>query len=99
MSEIIVNKSSYYGKNIQIINGKVLIDGVDATPSSKAIIVSIEGNIENLYLEYSNSITIKGNVSNIKTASGDIIIHGDVTNGITTVSGDVRCQNVIGNIK
>lgn len=99
MSEIFVNKNTYHGKNVQVVNGKIIIDNVDVTPTSKTVIISVEGNIENLIVEYSNTITIKGDVCNIKTASGDITIYGNITNGITTVSGDVNCENVTGNIK
>lgn len=40
---ITINAKNIFGKNINISNGKVIIDGVDMTPDSKEITIQCNG--------------------------------------------------------
>jgi hypothetical protein len=98
---IIINNKKYesVGQSISIINGKIVIDGNNVTPDTKKINIVVDGDIENIHVDYCESIKIKGNVSNgVNTTSGDVEIDGNVTGNVKTTSGDIRCNNVGGEI-
>lgn len=90
MANITINKTTYTGSNVSIVNGKVYIDGKDVTPDGKEINISVEGNLDKLEVEHCNRIDIKGAVKDIRSASGDVNIIGDVLGSIDTKSGDVE---------
>lgn len=98
MSTIRINNNSYVGNSITITNGKVIIDGKDVTPESKAITISVEGNIDNLNVDACDKVTVSGNATKVKTMSGDVEIHGDVSGDVKTMSGDVDCGNIGGSV-
>lgn len=85
--------------NITVRNGRVIIDGHEAdSGDSKEIVISIEGNINDLTVDSCNKIAVHGNVQSIKTGSGDISVVGDVLGSIKTGSGDIECGSVTGSI-
>lgn len=92
---IVVSTSS---KSVVVNNGKIIIDGVDVTPDSKNINISIDGNVEDLKVDVCEKIDIIGRVGSIKTASGDVDIEGDVAGSVQTMSGDVKCGDIGGNV-
>jgi len=98
MAKIRINNSTYSGNSIVITNGKVIIDGIDMTPDSKEINITVEGNIDALKVDVCNEIKVKGSVKNISTKSGDVEITGDVDGSIQTMSGDIDCGHVQGSI-
>lgn len=100
MSFIIINGKPYVGSNVSVQNGKVIVDGKDVTPDidSKEIIVTVDGNIQELNVDSCNKVTVNGNVVNLKTISGDVDVSGNVSGPIKTISGDVDCGNVGGSI-
>lgn len=95
-----INGKTYYGNNISISGNKIIIDDKDVSKEhdSKEITVHIDGNVDNVSIEYCKSISINGDVGNIKTSSGDIECN-DVKGNITTTSGDIECGNVGGNVE
>ena len=98
MSTIIINGNRYNGDNITVRNNKVIIDGKDMTPDSKEINITVEGNVEDLDIDYCNNIEINGNVNNLRSGSGDVTCN-DVQNGVQTGSGDVDCTNINGYVQ
>lgn len=98
MSQIIINNSSFTGRNVTIINNKIIIDGKDVTPDSKEINISITGNVDNLEVDYASKIEVQGNVDSLRSGSGNVICKGVIGN-VQTGSGDVDCENVQGNIQ
>lgn len=80
------------------LNGKVIINGKDVTPNSKEITIQVNGDIENLDVDFANSIKISGNVGKLRTGSGDVSC-SNVTGGIQTGSGDVECENIDGDVQ
>jgi len=95
---ITINNRTYGGKSITIINGKVIVDGKDVTPDSKEITISVDGNLDNLEVDYANTISIKGDVNKVRSGSGDISC-GNITGGAQTGSGDIDCGVITGDVQ
>lgn len=92
-----INGTTYTSsKSITVIDGKVIIDGNDVTPSGKEINISIEGSVENLEVDACSKVTVNGNVKTLRTTSGDIDVKGNVEGSISTTSGDIDCGGNIG---
>lgn len=92
---ISVNGIPYHGNNISVINGRVIIDGVDVTSEQKVINITVYGDLQCINGEFS-TITVHGNVTNgIKNGSGDISITGNVNGNIKTGSGDVNIEGSV----
>lgn len=98
-STIIINGVKYSGNNINMLNNKVVIDGINVTPDAKNITISVEGNISTLSVDMCNKINITGNIGSLSTVSGDVEITGEVGGNVGTVSGDVKCGNISGSVK
>ena len=88
---------NFSGRNIQVLNGKILIDGHDVTPDTKTITIEIHGNVENLDSGSCQSVTINGSAGPIKGGSGNIQC-GTVNGNVTVGSGKVDCGDVIGDV-
>lgn len=98
MSTITINGNTYSGNQIIVNNGKVKVDGIDFTPESKEINISVVGNIEKLEVDSCNKISVEGSVKSILTKSGDVEVDGDIIGSVQTMSGDVNCVYVSGNV-
>lgn len=98
MSTITINGNTYFGNSIVVTNGKIIIDGKDATPESKEINISVQGDINELKVDVCNKVSVKGNAKHVSTKSGNIDVSGNVEGSIQTMSGDVDCGNVAGSI-
>jgi DUF4097 and DUF4098 domain-containing protein YvlB len=85
--------------NISIINGKVMVDGVDQTPNGKTITIEINGNVETLKVDHCQKVTVTGSCTNVTTGSGDVEVGCNVKSGLQTGSGDVKCKDVNGSVK
>jgi hypothetical protein len=96
MGTITINGQTFTDKNINVSGNKVIIDGIDVTPESKEINISILGSIEDLKVSSCNKLTIDGSVGSISTQSGDVEVTGDITGDVKTMSGDVNCSGNIG---
>ena len=87
------------GGSINVINGRVWIDGKDVTPDAKTISIVVHGDVGMLSADGCNTIEVAGSVGgDVSTQSGDIKC-GDVTGSVSTMSGDVRCGSVGGSVK
>lgn len=86
--------------NIQCVNGRVIVDGVDITPNTKIINIRVTGDVRNIEGSFSD-IIITGNVTGeVNTGSGDIEISGDVGGSVKTGSGDVDIKGEVkGNVR
>jgi len=98
MNTIRINNNTYSGNSITITNGKVIINGKDVTPDSKEINISIEGNVDQLKVDYCNSVSVVGDVNSLQTQSGDVDVSGEVKGSVATMSGDVDCGNILGSV-
>lgn len=101
MSIISINGNTYIGNSVAISNGKVFIDGKEAScdgKDSKEINITVNGNIDELKVDACNKVLVTGDVFNIHTQSGDVDVSGNVKGGIQTMSGDVDCGDIGGSI-
>lgn len=96
---IIINGKSYSGKNIEVYNGRVTIDGTTFNIEEKIIDISIQGNIDKIKVDSCNSVTVTGDVKELRTVSGDVEIYGNVHGDVQTVNGDVDCEEILGSVK
>lgn len=85
------------GRNVSVINGRVIVDGKDLTPEEKVINIEVTGNIDLLSADACTQISVKGDVKTVKTMSGDVDISGNVNGSVSTMSGDVTAQKIEGN--
>ncbi len=88
---------NFSGRNIQVRNGKIIVDGVDITPDAKTITVEIHGNVDRLESGACQSTTVNGNVGDINGGSGNIHC-GAVTGNVSSGSGKVTCVSIKGNV-
>ena len=96
-----INNNDYVGRNITISGNKIIIDGKDVTADhsdSKEISITVNGDIDNLDVDYCKEIAISGNVGKIRSGSGDITCN-DVMGNVQTGSGDVECETITGDVQ
>lgn len=98
MGQIIINGRSYSGNNLTVINNKVFIDGADQTPDSKDISITVNGNVNDLSVDYCEQLEISGDVYTARCGSGDINCT-NITGGASTGSGDIECVTIDGNVQ
>ena len=98
---VTINGKTYSGRNIQINNGRVSIDG-NADESSglkEPISIVINGNCGAIECREAN-IKVNGNVQgDIATGAGDVECSGVVTGNVKTGAGDIECGDVSGNVQ
>jgi hypothetical protein len=85
------------GKNVSVVNGKVMVDGKDVTPESKTIHIVVNGDVNELSVDACSTVQVRGNTNKISTVSGDIEC-GDVSGSVSSVSGDIQCGTVGGSV-
>lgn len=99
MSSITMNGVTYSGRNVSIINGSIIIDGVTHTSNDKVINVTINGDIGELSVDSCEYVSVTGNVTgSVKSVSGDILIDGNVSGDAKSTSGSIKCGDVGGKI-
>lgn len=105
-SKVVINGQSYFGRNVTITNGNVVIDGttVEDLSTEPEINVIVEGNVENLSSENGNIIckdagevhNKNGNISAqevigpVTNKNGDIVVSGSIHGDVTNKNGDIR---------
>lgn len=95
---ITVNGQKFSGTSLEIVGGKIWIDGKEVNASDKNIQIKVEGNIDNLQVDSCEKIEIAGNVDSLSLTSGSIKCN-NVTCGIDTTSGDINCADIFGDIR
>lgn len=100
MAKITINGNTITlsGSGIRIVNGRVIVDGLDATPDAKEIRIEIHGNVETIEADSCDSINVSGSVHDVLTQTGDVTC-GDVLGGVRSTSGDIRCADVRGSVE
>lgn len=95
-NRVVIDGKSFSGRSVSIINGKVIVDGIEQPGSLIGDInVTAEGNIDKL--ENASGSIKANNVNTISTQSGNITC-GDVNGSVSTMSGDVRCNSIGGSV-
>lgn len=99
IASVVINNQNYVGHNVIINGNKITIDGVDVTPDSKEITITINGNIDNLNVDYCKEIhVVEGDVNTLTTTSGDVYCN-NIGGNTKTTSGDIQCQNICGDVQ
>lgn len=93
-----INGKSFFGNNIVVNNGKVIIDGKDVTPDSKVINIQVDGNVDMLQVDNCDKMEINGDANSAKTTNGNISISGSVKGDVQTTNGNVVCGQVGGSV-
>jgi hypothetical protein len=95
MASITVNGQTFTvsGRDVSIVNGKVIVDGNEITGigDQKEVVIKWEGPVANLRADR-GSIEVTGNVEGNVKAGGSVTC-GDV-NGEVDAGGSVNCGNV-----
>lgn len=93
-----VNGHSVVGRNVTVINGKVIVDGkpVDI-PEAKEIHVTIEGDLGSLRLD-AGQVTIQGSVGDVQMDNGSVSVGMDIKGKVTLSQGKVACQDVYADV-
>jgi len=99
-SSITINGQRIVGnaQNIEIKNGKVIIDGKEMDTNGfkeKVLNIVVEGNVSSVKTE-SGDVTVNGTSGAIATASGDVTVRGNVSGSVSTMSGDVSVKGGVG---
>lgn len=92
----VINGKSFSGRNIQVSNGEVIIDGIKVMDADAEVNIEVHGDVDKISNETG---TVKANhAGSINTMSGDVEC-GDVSGSVGTMSGDVNCGKVNGKVK
>lgn len=95
---VVIDGRVFSGKNIDIVNGKVIVDGEEQEGSlSGNIHIEVNGYVERIETER-GEVTVNGNSGSISTMSGDVTC-GDVAGNIKTISGDIRSAAIAGSVE
>lgn len=100
MGTVTINGRTYTGNSINVVNGKVIIDGKDVTDplqDAKKINIAINGSIASLSVDVCEKVGVIGTVQDIKTMSGNVVVRGPVEGNVKTMSGNVTAGTIKGN--
>ena len=87
----------FSGGYVNLVNGRIVINGLDITPDSKTIHIEINGNVDTLIVDCCNEVKITGSTNYAEIGSGSL--HCDqVTGDVKAGSGGVTCNNIQGNV-
>lgn len=82
------------GRDVVIINGKIIVDGREVGNTEDALIIRVEGSIENLTTDMSvNCQDVTGNI----IAKGSV--NADAIKGNVEAGGSVNCDDVGGSVR
>lgn len=94
-----INGGNFEGSNLRIKKNKIYIDGEEIATDDKVINITVNGNIDDLKVDYAESINVTGNVGSFKGMSGSVTVTGDILGNVESMSGDIQCKNLHGNAK
>ena len=98
-STIVINGVKYEGRNININDNKIVVDGKIIQTDKLEVAITVDGDLETLDVGSANSVTITGNVTgDVKTMSAPVSIGGNVSGKVKTMSGNVKCGSISGNV-
>jgi hypothetical protein len=84
--------------NVVVSSNRIMVNGVDVTPDTKEINITITGATKKIEVDYCNKITVNGDVENLSTMSGDVDVTGNVNGSLSTMSGNVDCGDIGGTV-
>jgi hypothetical protein len=98
MSSVIINGVKYTGNSVVVKNNKVIIDGIEIKSYANAVTITVEGDVEELTVDFCDSLVVSGNVGSLNTQSGNVKCK-DVIGNLNLTSGDVECGNIEGSVQ
>lgn len=98
-NSISVNGKSFSGRNVTIINGKVIVDGktVDM-PDAKEIIVNIEGDLGSLQLD-AGTVNVTGHAGDVHVGQGTAKVEMDVKGEVRVDQGKLECNDIFADVR
>lgn len=99
---ISINGATFKGKNIQVRDNKVYLDGKlqPISKDTKIVNIVVNGDINSIEVDVCENIEVSGNATDIQTVNGDVKIEGQVGGNIKTVNGDVKTKgSILGGVK
>jgi hypothetical protein len=94
MSTIKVNDVKHIGRQVNMVGGRVIVDGKDVTPEDiRQITIIVEGDIEQLHVDACDKISITGNVGNVAISAGNIEC-GNILGNARVYSGGITCDSI-----
>ncbi len=100
MPSVTINGKTYTGRaSVNIVNGKVIIDGkvVEQEANIPKIEIVIHGDLEELKADHCETITVNGSAGSVSTMAGDVRCK-EVNGDVSTMSGNVHCGDVKGDV-
>jgi len=93
-----INGKTYSGSSVEIVGGRVRVDGVDqdGVLSGPTVNVTVNGSPASVQTD-SGDITVNGTAGTVSATSGDVKC-GNVQGGVSTTSGDVLCRSIGGSV-
>jgi len=97
MSTFNINGKSYSGNNINVVNGKIIIDGKiqEIDKNLPEINIIVHGDIQIMDIDSCNTIEVHGNVKELQTTSGDINVTGNVEGNSSSTSGNIEIEGYV----
>lgn len=97
-SVVRVNGKTYSGQRVDIVGGRVLVDGKEQPEvlSGPMVRVTVNGSPESVQTD-SGDITVNGTAGTVSTTSGDVKCES-VQGGVSTTSGDVSTRSIGGSV-
>lgn len=90
----IINGKEYKGRNVSVVNGKVVIDG-NVVSEEQNVIINIHSSTVRILSSDGNINISDSEVSDCSTTSGNLIIHGDVYGNVETRSGNITISGPV----
>ena len=97
-SKVVVNGKSYVGNTVSVVNGCVIVDGVQQEGTlPERIQIQVYGNVDQLETQ-AGDVTVAGTVGSLTTTAGDVSCD-NIGGNVSTTAGDINCGNVSGSVK
>lgn len=95
-SNIQINGVSYSGTNVSMINGKVIVDGVEQTGEMTGNIeIVVEGSCGDITTEFGN-ISVGSNAKSVESKNGNISVGGTIEGNAETKNGNIKANSILG---
>lgn len=94
-SSISINGKRYRGNNVEVNNGKVIIDGVVQIDDSRNLEIIVEGNAGDITSTDGDIVVL--NAKSIESKNGNIVVKGYVDGDCITKNGNIQANKINGN--
>lgn len=93
---VTIDGKTFKGGSVNIINGKVIVDGVTQDGELVGDInVTVNGDVDTL--SNTNGMVSAKNVGSVQTTNGNVICE-DIAGDVKTTNGDIRANVIYGKV-